>query len=372
MREVSSELLLDLYGAADDPARWTPFLDRVCRDLGVGNAVIQCLRQSGDRLDEMWCARDTVSTARRELHDRLVNNAANPRMNLAIDRSPKTKRLIRDADRFDPACPHYAALRRRLHEAGLGDALCLGIGDGKTRMYSLLVHQDATRERGFEQADEAYLMALFPHVEQALSIGERRMGLEGETAALRRVLDSLRIGVVFSECGREVTWANESALEMMRLSPHLCGVGRQSLIPRFGAGEAVTRQPRQGSPRATVLGSGEPDELQVLALPLKDGEGPGGIALLLVEPRRTPAIAPEELAPLLGITRSEARLAGWLAGGGTIKDYACQRGLSEGSVRNQAKQALFKSGAPRQADLVRHVCGSLPGLLRGSIAQVMQ
>lgn len=372
MREVSTELLLDLYGAADDPARWTPFLDRVCRDLGVGNAVIQCLRQSGDRLDEMWCARDTVSTARRDLHDRLVNNADNPRMNLAIDRSPKTKRLIRDVDRFDPACPHYAALRRRLHEAGLGDALCLGIGDGKTRMYSLLVHQDATRERGFEEADEAYLMALFPHVEQALRMGERRMGLKDETAALRRVLDSLRIGVVFSECGREVTWANESALEMMRLSPHLRPVGRHALIPRFGTGQPADRDPQQGSPRATVLGPGEPDELQVLALTVSDGEGPGGIALLLVEPRRTPAIAPEELAPLLGITRSEARLAGWLAGGGTIKDYACQRGLSEGSVRNQAKQALFKSGAPRQADLVRHVCGSLPGLLRGSIAQVMQ
>ena len=373
MGEISSELLLDLYAAADDPGRWTSFLDRVCRDLKVGNAVVQCLSQKGNQLDELWCARDSVSTARRDVHDRLVNNPDNPRFNLTIDRSPVAQRLVRDSDRFVPGCPHYAGLRGRLAEVGLGDSLSLGVGEGGYRQYSLLVHQEHAAQRPFDQEDESYLLALYPHLEQALRMGERRMGLAEDAAALRRVLDALRIGVVFSQTGRVVDWANESALEMMRRSPHLRTVDRATLLSCFGkaARSQHALAPHQAERSGvTVKGLGEDDELQVLALSV--GSVCGGVALLMVEPRRVPALVAEELASLLGITPSEGRVAAWLACGGTIKDYASKRGLSEGSVRNQAKQVLAKSGAPRQSDLVRHIYASIPGLLRGSMAQLLQ
>lgn len=366
MSQISSDLLLGLYGAAEAPERWTGFLDRVCRELGVANAAVQCLALRGDRLTEIWCARDSRSMAVRDVHDRLVNNPSNPRFNLSIDQTGFDQKIVRDSDRFAPDCPHYAAFRERLHQAGLGESLCLSVPEQSGRLYSLVVHHSNEARRGFDEGDESFLLQLSPHLEQALRIGGKVEAQSTEIEALHLSLERLRVGIAVSRDGRTLTWANAAAQDILRHSPHLAGLDRAGGLARFHAGD--------GTSSLTILAAGEEDELQVLSLcgdpslAAPDLVEPGVLALLLVEPRRAPDLAPDELARVLGITRGEGRIAAWLAGGGTIKDFASYRGLSEGSVRNQAKQTLAKAGVPRQADLVRHICSSIPGLLRGPIS----
>jgi DNA-binding CsgD family transcriptional regulator len=46
-----------------------------------------------------------------------------------------------------------------------------------------------------------------------------------------------------------------------------------------------------------------------------------------------------------------------------VRTYAAEAGVTEGTARIRLKQVLAKTGAARQADLVRIVLSSLPGLL---------
>lgn len=379
MKQISSELLLDLYSCANEPGRWIAFLDKICVDLGVANAAVQCLARTGDRLDQIWTVRDSTSTARRELHDRLVNNSSNPRLDLAIDHAPSAKRIVRDDDRFAPGCKQYAELRERLHAAGLGESLCLRMRDGPDHFYSLVMHREYGSNEQFGDIDEAYLMELCPHLEQVLDLTARIDEHSDQLNVLHATLDMLRVGIIFSGDGQSVDWANGAANVMLAHSDHLVHLSAKCLLSRFcNISNPVTasNNSQNNRMRATVMGAGQENELQILAVRvgsertiLQTGED-AGVALLLVEPRRVPDMASDELAALLGITRSEGRVATWLAGGGTIKEYAIHRGLSEGSVRNQVKQALAKTGAPRQADLVRHICSSIPSMLIRPVAQV--
>lgn len=368
MNLINSELLLDLYGATKTPERWVGFLDRIRDDLGVANAAVQCLAVRGDKLEQVWCERDSRSMAMREVHDRLVNNPSNPRLDLTIDQTRFDRPLVRDTDRFAPDCPHFRALRERLRAAGLGESLCLSIPGPPDLVYSLVLHHGSDSSRSFDESDDRFLLALSPHVEQALSLVSRNDAYTDKILAAQRVLDSLRVGIVISSEGDGIDWANTAAEEIMGRSRHLLNLGRRGGFARF-LGQRDEKQ-------MTVLAAGEECELQILAIRLDDvdpgheRDGRGGIALLLVEPRRAPDLAPDELARVLGVTQGEGRIAAWLAGGGTLKDFAAYRGLSEGSVRNQAKHALAKAGVPRQADLVRHICSSIPGVLRGPIAEL--
>lgn len=370
MSLISSDLLLELYGAAQAPERWTGFLDRVCKDLGVVNAAVQGLALRGDRLDETWCVRDTRSEQLRDLHDRLVNNPANPRFNLAIDQTRFDQKIVRDSDRFAQGCPHFSTFRENLKAAGLGESICLSVAARSNHVYAMILHNGSEAGGNFDARVDAYLHELSPHLEQALKLGPGTDTQSDELPALRRVLDGLRIGIAISRDGLSLDWANAAAKDVLRRSPHLINLSGRGGFTRFRTGQDISQ--------LTILAAGEDHELQVLAMKLGGpmaeygGDEPAGLALLLVEPRRAPDLAPEELARVLGVTRGEGRIAAWLAGGGTLKDFAIYRGISEGSVRNQAKQTLAKAGVPRQADLVRHICSSIPGLLRSSIDQLGQ
>jgi DNA-binding CsgD family transcriptional regulator len=53
------------------------------------------------------------------------------------------------------------------------------------------------------------------------------------------------------------------------------------------------------------------------------------------------------------LTQAEQRLADFLAGGGTLANFAHLRSLSRNTVRNQLRSIFTKLGVNRQADLVR-------------------
>ena len=56
---------------------------------------------------------------------------------------------------------------------------------------------------------------------------------------------------------------------------------------------------------------------------------------------------------LYGLTPSEARVACAVASGESLESYASAHGISVSTVRWTMKQLLAKTGARRQADLVR-------------------
>ncbi len=65
--------------------------------------------------------------------------------------------------------------------------------------------------------------------------------------------------------------------------------------------------------------------------------------------------APAQLAALLGLTETEARLALALSQGLSIKDFALAQGCSWHTARTHVRNLLRKTGCHRQADLVQLV-----------------
>jgi DNA-binding CsgD family transcriptional regulator len=71
------------------------------------------------------------------------------------------------------------------------------------------------------------------------------------------------------------------------------------------------------------------------------------------DPERTPEIPAARLSRLYDLTPAEAQLAQQLAGGLDLREIAATSNRTMNTVRTQLKQVFRKTGARRQADLVR-------------------
>jgi len=67
-----------------------------------------------------------------------------------------------------------------------------------------------------------------------------------------------------------------------------------------------------------------------------------------------------ELSTRFGLTKAEAKLARWLADGGSVIGFAESRGVAPGTVRTHLKSIFAKTGVHRQAQLASLVLGRGP------------
>jgi DNA-binding CsgD family transcriptional regulator/PAS domain-containing protein len=96
--------------------------------------------------------------------------------------------------------------------------------------------------------------------------------------------------------------------------------------------------------------------LPLLALPLSpvDRRRSGADAILLVSDPGNPLAVPQEiLASFYGLTPAQAEVANGLLKGHSLEYVAGLRHVSIGTVRQQLKSILSKTGTVRQSDLVR-------------------
>jgi DNA-binding CsgD family transcriptional regulator/PAS domain-containing protein len=361
---IGSDILLDLYHCPAEPDRWRRVLDCVCDKVGVASAVVQQFRASENAVEHMWTVRDSASLRNAELHDRLVNNNANPRLNLRLGRPFGHNAVVRDSDRFDPGCPHWAGLRERLRAAGLGESIGASVRRESGGSLAIVLHRRYGDFRPFTRDDEQFLRQLLPHVENAVNLGQRLDCQASRLRQIEKVAERLHVGILTFRQDRRISWANDAAQEILRRSPHLRSPAGRLGAPsgtRYDELEILLRNGLGVSSGvaldSVVLGAGDDDELHIVLLPpASDAEE---AALLMSEPRRSPALPAEDIARLLRVTPAEARVAAALCAGNTLKEYAQSRGISEGSARNQLKQVLAKTGARRQSELIGHLCRSV-------------
>jgi DNA-binding CsgD family transcriptional regulator len=80
--------------------------------------------------------------------------------------------------------------------------------------------------------------------------------------------------------------------------------------------------------------------------------------LLINDPERAMQLPTEHLARTFGLIGAEAKVAA-LATGTSLADYAGAARITIGTARWYLKQALAKTGAHRQSELVRHVLSAM-------------
>jgi len=96
--------------------------------------------------------------------------------------------------------------------------------------------------------------------------------------------------------------------------------------------------------------------LQLLASPLTQAhrtKSRADLVLLVTDPDKPVNFPDDALRTLFGFTPAQVDVAVGLLMGYSLEEIASLRGVSVGTVRNQLKAMLSKTGTSRQSDLIR-------------------
>jgi len=240
-----------------------------------------------------------------------------------------------------------------------------------------------TPDEGPMGADgDRLLELLVPHIQSALEIRHALGVGRQKLAGVQTMADASPTATFFLNPKGKIEHSNEAAKAMLRLRAGLAesnGILRatepasrealRSLI-RSAHLEGYARH-TSSPPKALSLnrGSGrKPLQLLASLVPEERGAGPDAAVLLLAtDPERPVHVNDDLLQASYGFTPAEVEVANGLLTGYSLEEIAALRRVSVGTVRQQVKAILGKTGASRQSDLVRLLL-NLPGLSNMEVA----
>lgn len=213
---------------------------------------------------------------------------------------------------------------------------------------------------------------LLPHLRRACEM-QRRLAQQslGQCGALE-ALDGLAGGVMVLDGMGRVCYANKTAEKLLasrqglrldqagsvRAMLQWQNVKLQRLVEQAAAGEGDLDC--RGCLRVSRA-LGQP--LVLMVAPLLDagtvwGEKKAGVLVFVHDPDHAPTLLADTLRWHFELTPSQARLAAALAAGSSVAECAETHGISVATVRTHLKEIFAKTGARRQADLVRLLLSS--------------
>ena len=366
--DLSHHLLLDLYGSVECEARWTPMLDQLCNVMGMRSAVAQIFDDELETGHAQWTVRDTSSLALAAIHDSCVNKPDNPRLIFHTTTWVDTE-ISSDQRLFGASNPLLGVLRQRLRQVDLGDAIWATFPISNRRHFTLVLHRSTDDARDLEQSEEQFLNILLPHLKQSVQLNRGFSELETRSNHFEAALDKVRTGLILCGADLDVDWYNRAAGKMIETSTTLSLVhgqlwcGSPAVSSRLRTLAAAVA--RGDQPSATLALGDNADDLVHIRITRIDPaqtdrawRADAQIALFLSHSADVPHFDAADVASLFSLTPAEARLAGAIAAGETLADFAERRGISLGTARIQLKQVLAKTASGRQAELVRKLCSS--------------
>lgn len=211
---------------------------------------------------------------------------------------------------------------------------------------------------------------IVPHAHRALVINKSIERKQSEAAALADVLDGLSAGVFLVDANCRIVHVNASAQAMLQADDFLRSINGQ-LAARNTHAHAALREIFTAEPEAAIAkGRAVPlsahDGAQYIAhvLPLASvvrGDSSlshKAVAALLV---RKVEVDVQSGGEIIGrtydLTPAELRVLLAIVDGGGVREVAQTLGLAETTVKTHLHRVFAKTGASRQADLVKLAAG---------------
>ncbi|HEY1453665.1 MAG TPA: hypothetical protein VGF57_09410 [Roseiarcus sp.] len=233
----------------------------------------------------------------------------------------------------------------------------------------------------FSEGELTAVRALAPHLASAVKLEIRLRAADRRAMDAAAALDALSAGVIVVDAGLRPVLVNASARALAEAHDGL-EIGRagltagsaaetRALQAALAAAVALASQPAHAEYAAPVGGSlrlclsrrGGERRLLAAITPLAPSDrhsalpGLPGAVVFLSEPDRSLPIDSQLLVKSFGLAPREAELVVLLAGGVDLRGAAERMRIGLGTARWYLKQALEKTGAHRQSDLVRLAAG---------------
>jgi DNA-binding CsgD family transcriptional regulator/PAS domain-containing protein len=372
--EYVSTLIGDIYDASLDPGRWIGVLEKTCAYVrGCAAAVMaEDAAQRSARFFFDWGTDPHYLKLYRETYTKL-NPLTVPTLLYA-----KAGDVLAAADLvpYSELCA-TRWFREWGRPQGLIDAISVTLDKSATSYAVLAVHRHESHGRVDE--DMRRRMGLLgPHFRRAVAIGKVVDLHKVEAATFADTLDGLAAGVFLVDSDTRIVQANASGRAMLAAGNILKNlVGRlsatepaadQTLREVFAAadgGDAVV-----GTKGIAVALSGRDSERWVAhVLPLTSGVrrkasvSYAAVAAVFVRKAALDLPSPlETIANLYKLTPAELRVLMAIVEVGGVPEVAPVLGISETTVKTHLQRVFEKTGAKRQADLVKLVAGYMSPL----------
>jgi DNA-binding CsgD family transcriptional regulator/PAS domain-containing protein len=383
-REATADVIGGIYDAALEPARWPDALGRMAAHAEAESAAAIVVDLSGAAVGFMAVA----GADPRALDDYAAHYARSDPWTAFLGNRPAGRAIVSQTVMDDAAFERTEFYNDFLRRHGLFHAM----GGFVVRSGSLafLTGVLRSRERGaFQAAELARLKAVFPHLGRAARIHRQLAQAGGIAAGLTTALDRVPLAALLSDRTGRVVWMNQLAEALVRR-----GEGLRVRQGRLEAAVAngTTAELRRLIAAAAIIGLHTPRRrlagvggaldvnkaggvlllprpwplkpLTVMVTPMSEPAQPMDIALdlprpeallLISDPERAVQLPTDRLTGAFGLTAAEAKLAAALATGSSLTAYAETAQITIGTARWYLKQALAKTGAHRQSELVRNV-----------------
>jgi DNA-binding CsgD family transcriptional regulator/PAS domain-containing protein len=232
--------------------------------------------------------------------------------------------------------------------------------------------------RDFDTAEIALIRLLLPHLQQAVDLHSAVEQLESERQLYAATIDRLMVGTaILDESGRMMR-CNRAAQRLFDSrdgleckNDKLCAFANHENRSIQQAIQAVLKQRQRGLDDIEVLTLSRPSgamPLNLLLRPIpvsyqsRSGARRPAVAVFIRDPADSPQASHNLLRSLFQLTPTEAEVAMLVMDGQTLDETAEALGVSRNTVRAHLRGVFAKTGATRQAQLVKTLLNSVASL----------
>ncbi len=236
----------------------------------------------------------------------------------------------------------------------------------------------------FESAHFEFLDRLVPHLARAHCILDRLRAMRRWQEVVHEIIDRIPTGIVLIDETGHITALNDSAMlgienhEGLRVEDGRLVVDDPDSDRWLQSVISEARDPRcraEADPERVMVGHRSTTNGRIplvvtrLMSPASESTHPDTVAMVFVGDSKLVAkTSVQLLRSLYGLTRAEAEIAKLLSDGLSLEEAAERRAVTLNTARSQLKRVFSKTGARRQADLVRIVIGGVASMRGARLA----
>lgn len=257
-------------------------------------------------------------------------------------------------------------------------------------VYFVLLHHKATTfgitfsrpsaKQAFNEDELKSFEILIPHLRRALRVYLCAQELREENARFVEALSKIPRSILFLDESARVVYSNDAALwslarrdglEMDRNGQLFASLSKEERQLKALMANVLSSAGDGTNTYGEVMPISRPSglrPLQVLISPFhigSDGSGNAGklVLLFVFDPELGVETSEAVLSRMYDLTPAEARIAGLIAEGRSLKEAGEMLGITQDTVRTHLKRIFAKTHTNRQADLTTMILNS-PAVLR--------